>query len=309
MAENIAVLRAGKRRAANLPFAINLFDRERRIMARSTRGDSSRDTTSRPTSRRPSTETANTRGAASSGTQSTSRGGQNRSASPAAETTTRGGQTAQPNTTAPSSQASQSSAQDRERSIETRDESGRTQGQPTGAGVSRRQGTAPVFGGSGAFGNPFAAMRRWSEDMDRLFQDFGFGQFGIGRSPLREIGALGGPASRENEIGDWSPQVEAFQRGDKFVVRADLPGMNKDDVKVEVENNMLTISGERTDEREENGEGFYRSERSYGQFYRAIPLPEGVSADQCDATFKDGVLEVSLKAPQQREKSRQIPIR
>jgi len=152
-------------------------------------------------------------------------------------------------------------------------------------------------------------MRRWSEDMDRLFQDFGFGQFGIGRSPLREIGALGGPASRENEIGDWSPQVEAFQRGDKFVVRADLPGMNKDDVKVEVENNMLTISGERTDEREENGEGFYRSERSYGQFYRAIPLPEGVSADQCDATFKDGVLEVSLKAPQQREKSRQIPIR
>jgi HSP20 family protein len=191
-----------------------------------------------------------------------------------------------------------------------RDETPRTQGQTTGAGVSRRQGTSPVYGSSNAFGNPFAAMRRWSEDMDRLFQDFGFGQLGLGRSPLREIAALGGGmGSRENEIGDWSPQVEAFQRGDKFVVRADLPGMNKDDVKVEVENNRLTISGERTDEREENGEGFYRSERSYGQFYRAIPLPEGVSAEQCDATFKDGVLEVSLKVPQQRERSKQIPIR
>ena len=63
------------------------------------------------------------------------------------------------------------------------------------------------------------------------------------------------------------------------------------------------------DENEENREGFYRSERSYGQFYRAIPLPEGVNADQCEATFKDGVLEVSLKAPQQRENPRQIPIR
>jgi HSP20 family protein len=158
--------------------------------------------------------------------------------------------------------------------------------------------------------NPFAAMRRWSEDMDRLFQDFGFGQFGLGRSPFRELGTLGGRlGSDQNEISEWSPQVEAFRRGDKLVVRADLPGMKKDDVKVEVEDNMLTISGERTDEREDNREGYYRSERSYGQFYRAIPLPEGVSAEQCDATFKDGVLEVSLKVPQQRERSKQIPIR
>ncbi|HEY6827882.1 MAG TPA: Hsp20/alpha crystallin family protein [Gemmatimonadaceae bacterium] len=211
-------------------------------------------------------------------------------------------------------QASQSGAQDRERSIETRDETDRTQGSQgatTGAGVSRRQGTSPVYGGSAGMGmNPFAAMRRWSEDMDRLLQDFGFGQLGFGSSPFRDIGALsGGRGTGQNEFGDWSPQVEAFQRGDNFVIRADLPGMKKDDVKVEVENNTLTISGERNDEREENREGFYRSERSYGQFYRAIPLPEGVNADQCEATFKDGVLEVSLKAPKQREKSRQIPIR
>ena len=243
-------------------------------MARTTRGDTNRDTASRQTTRRPSTDTATTRGATST----------------------------QPNTKAQTNQASQPNAQDRERSIETRDETSRLQGQTGGTGVSR-QGSG-VFGApiGGVHMNPFAAMRRWSEDMDRLFQDFGFGQLGLGRFGGR-------PVSSQNDVGDWSPQVEAFQRGDKFVVRADLPGMKKDDVKVEVENNTLTISGERTDEREEKREGYYRSERSYGQFYRAIPLPEGVNAEQCDATFKDGVLEVSLKAPQQREKSRQIPIR
>ena len=276
-------------------------------MARSTRGDSSRDTTSRQTSRRPSTDNANTRSAAASGAQSTNRGTQARGTPGNTDTTPRGGQTSSSNTAGQTNQASQSAAPDRERSIETRDETGRVQGQ-TGAGLSRHQGTSPVYG-SGVM-NPFAAMRRWSEDMDRLFQDFGFGQLGFGASPFRELGALGNRiGSGQNDVSDWSPQVEAFRRGDKFVVRADLPGMKKDDVKVEVEDNVLTISGERNDEHEENREGFYRSERSYGQFYRAIPLPEGVNADQCDATFKDGVLEVSLKAPQQREKSRQIPIR
>ena len=279
-------------------------------MARTTRGDSSRDTTSRQTtSRRPSTDSTNTRNTATGGTQSTNRGAQSRGTSNAAET--RGGQTSQASTTGQSNQAGQAGVQDRERSIETKDETSRAQEQTAGAGLSRRQGTAPVLGGSSGMGmNPFAAMRRWSEDMDRLFQDFGFGQLGFGLSPFRDLGVLGGRSgSGQNEIGEWSPQVEAFRRGDNIVVRADLPGMKKDDVKVEVENNVLTISGERNDENEESREGFYRSERSYGQFYRAIPLPEGVNADQCEATFKDGVLEVSLKAPRQREKSKQIPIR
>ena len=280
-------------------------------MARSTRGDSSRDTTSRQTSRRSSTDTASTRGATASGTPGASRGTQTRNSSGTTETTPRAAQAAQTNTAGQTNQARQSGAQDRERSIETRNEpdEGRSQDQTTASGLSRRQGASPVIGSVTSL-NPFAAMRRWSEDMDRLFQDFGFGQFGLGRSPFRELGTLGGRfGSGQDEGSEWSPQVEAFQRGDKFVIRADLPGMKKDDVKVEVENNMLTISGERTDEREENREGYYRSERSYGQFYRAIPLPEGTNADQCDATFKDGVLEVSLKVPQQRERSKQIPIR
>ena len=281
-------------------------------MARSTRSDSSRDTTSRQaSSRRPATSSTTARNATTGGTQSTNRSGQTRGASSATEPTTRGATTPQANTAGQGNQAGQSGAQDRERSIETRDETDRTpgQGNTTGAGVSRRQGTSPVYGGSAGM-NPFAAMRRWSEDMDRLFRDFGFGQLGFGSSPFADVGLFGSRrGTGQNELGDWSPQVEAFQRGENFVIRADLPGMKKDDVKVEVENNVLTISGERNDEREEDRDGFYRSERSYGQFYRAIPLPEGVNADQCDATFKDGVLEVSLKAPKQREKSRQIPIR
>jgi HSP20 family protein len=280
-------------------------------MAKSTRGDSSRDTASRQTSRRPSTDSVNTRGATASGTQSASRGTQTRSTSGTTETTPRAAQTPQSNTAGQTNQARQPGAPDRERSIETRNETdeGRSPDQTTASGLSRRQGTSPVVGSVISM-NPFAAMRRWSEDMDRLFQDFGLGQFGLGGSPLRELGTLGGRfGSGQNDSSEWSPQVEAFQRGDKFVVRADLPGMKKDDVTVEVENNMLTISGERTDEREDNRDGYYRSERSYGQFYRAIPLPEGVNAEQCDATFKDGVLEVSLKVPQQRERSKQIPIR
>jgi HSP20 family protein len=77
-----------------------------------------------------------------------------------------------------------------------------------------------------------------------------------------------------------------------------------------VSEGVLTICGERSDEHEDTRDDFFRSERSYGQFYRAIPLPEGVTGDQCEATFKDGVLEVSIPAPKQPErKARQIQIR
>src|SRR5438105_2737203 len=114
-------------------------------------------------------------------------------------------------------------------------------------------------------------MRRMAEDMDRLFGDFG----------------LGSPTSGR-ELATWSPQVETFRRDDQLVVRADLPGMRKEDVKVEIDDGILSISGERCEEHEDDGDDFYRSERHYGQFYRALPLPDGVTGDSCDATFKDG---------------------
>jgi HSP20 family protein len=155
-------------------------------------------------------------------------------------------------------------------------------------------------------------MRRMAEDMDRLFENFGFGRTGLGLAP-----SFGTALDRDLWSGSpalgqalWSPQVDTFRKGDKLVVRADLPGLNKDEVKVEVDEGVLTISGERREEQEETREDFYRSERSYGEFYRAIPLPEGVTGDQVDATFKDGVLEVTLPAPKQPERrAKQIQIR
>lgn len=89
--------------------------------------------------------------------------------------------------------------------------------------------------------------------------------------------------------------LEVFERGDELVVRADLPGVKKDDVTIEISNGYLLIEGERIDERADDAAGFYRSERSYGSFRRAIALPDGVDADTAKAQFKDGVLEIAMK--------------
>ncbi len=169
-------------------------------------------------------------------------------------------------------------------------------------GLSRRdQGWPSLMTGS-----PFTFMRRFSEEMDRLFEDFGFGRGWLAPSFGREffpptLGAFGASA--------WSPQVEVFEREGQLVVRADLPGLTKDEVKVEVTDNAINISGERKAEHEERGEGFYRSERSYGSFYRQIPLPEGVNADDANATFKNGVLEITMQAPQRQQRGRQLEIK
>jgi HSP20 family protein len=164
----------------------------------------------------------------------------------------------------------------------------------------------------GAAASPFALMRRVSEDMNRLFETFGFGRTGLALAPPfgtdldRDVWR--GPSAFEQDV--WVPQLETFQRGDKLVVRTDLPGLTKDNVDIEVNDGMLTISGERSEEQKEDVDNFYRTERSYGAFSRTIPLPEGVNEDQIDATFKDGVLEVTLPAPKQPErKVKQIPIR
>lgn len=191
-----------------------------------------------------------------------------------------------------SSTGSTSTRGDRERSIATGREGTRS--------PSSRRSTPSAYG----YG-PFSFMRRMSEDMDRLLEHFSLGR-GLGLGSLADRDAWSSVAADAS----WIPEVETFRRGDKLVVRADLPGMKKDDVNVEVNEGMLAISGERCDEREENRDDFFRSERSYGRFYRAIPLPEGVSGDQCDATFKDGVLEVTIPVPKQMEKkARQVQIR
>jgi HSP20 family protein len=149
-----------------------------------------------------------------------------------------------------------------------------------------------------SYGSPFMLMRRMAEDMDRIFDDYGMGTaYGTWPGQFRST-------SDASSLASWAPPVEVFRQGDKVVVRADLPGMKKDDVKCEVENDVLTISGQRSEEKEEDREDYYRSERSYGAFSRSIPLPEGTDAEHCDASFKDGVLEVTLKAPEPPESKR-----
>jgi HSP20 family protein len=92
------------------------------------------------------------------------------------------------------------------------------------------------------------------------------------------------------------------------VVSAELPGLNEDDINVQVVNDTLVIQGERRDEREENEEGVRRTEIRYGQFYRAIPLPDGAQTDQARAEFQNGVLRITIPAPQGKDNTRQIPV-
>ncbi|HEX6185102.1 MAG TPA: Hsp20/alpha crystallin family protein [Pyrinomonadaceae bacterium] len=151
--------------------------------------------------------------------------------------------------------------------------------------------------------NPFAFMRRFAGDMERFFEDFG--SFRVMPLLRRDLWPRVGEFGRAG----WSPEVEIFERDGQFTVRADLPGVTKDGVKVEVAGAALTISGERKDEKEEKGEGFYRSERTYGSFFRRIPLPEGVKADEASATFKNGVLEVTMPAPKREPQGRTLEIK
>jgi HSP20 family protein len=138
---------------------------------------------------------------------------------------------------------------------------------------------------------PFGFVERFADEMDRIFDDFGLGRSRVprfGRSWL----TASGPGTDL-----WSPNVEIFHRNNELVVRADLPGLSKDDVTVDVTDEAITVQGERRREQEDERGGVYRSERSYGSFQRVIPLPEGAITDQAKATFRDGVLEITMPAP------------
>lgn len=146
--------------------------------------------------------------------------------------------------------------------------------------------------------SPFAMMRRLSDDMERIFGDI----WGPRRLPR---------LLRGFEFGErhWMPDVEVFERKGEFVVRADLPGMTKDDVKVEIADNELVIQGERKEEKEQKEKGYYACEHAYGAFYRSIPLPEGIKADEAKAAFKDGVLEITMPAKTPEKHGRRLEIK
>jgi len=104
------------------------------------------------------------------------------------------------------------------------------------------------------------------------------------------------------EIG-WMPAVDVLEKDDKFVVKAELPGMKEEDINVSVVGDTLTIKGEKKTETEVKEEDYYRCERAYGSFYRSIPLPSTVDSAKIEASYEDGVLEVTLpKAPEVKPK-------
>ncbi len=105
----------------------------------------------------------------------------------------------------------------------------------------------------------------------------------------------------------WMPAMDLVETADHFVLRADLPGMSEGDVNIEVEDRVLTISGERKAEHESTKEGYHRVERAFGSFARSLTLPDGVDPEAVEASFDRGVLEVRIPKPEQR-KPRKISI-
>jgi HSP20 family protein len=126
----------------------------------------------------------------------------------------------------------------------------------------------------------------FSRDIDRVFDAF-FGQ--------------------TDQARRWVPPVDLVEAEDHFVLKADLPGLTEGDVNIEVQDNTLTISGERKAEHEQREKGWYRIERSFGRFSRSLTLPEGIDADRIAASFDHGVLEVRIPKPEER-KPRRITI-
>lgn len=143
--------------------------------------------------------------------------------------------------------------------------------------------------------DPIREIDSLQGEMNRLFSSF------LDTPPRRGQGNGGSVARR------WIPAMDLIEAGEHFVLKADLPGMTENDVNIEVENNVLTLSGERKTEHEDKHEGYYRLERSTGAFSRSLTLPEGIDADGVTATFANGVLEVRIPKPVQAQ-SRRVQI-
>jgi HSP20 family protein len=139
--------------------------------------------------------------------------------------------------------------------------------------------------------DPTREVTSLQSEMNRLFNTFFDTPTQPGNGPLRR----------------WVPAMDLVETDDHFVLRADLPGLTEDDVSIELEDNVLTISGERKSEHEEHKEGYHRVERAYGSFGRSLTLPEGVDADTVEASFDNGVLEVRIPKPEER-KPRKVAI-
>ncbi len=133
---------------------------------------------------------------------------------------------------------------------------------------------------------PARELQTIQQEMNRLFGSF--------FDSSTATAATNGAARR------WIPPMDLLEQDSQFVLRADLPGVSEDAVKVELEDNVLTVSGERKSEHEERREGHYRIERASGRFARSLTLPDGVDPESIQAHFDKGVLEVRIPKPEQQ---------
>lgn len=136
------------------------------------------------------------------------------------------------------------------------------------------------FGGVRRRGNMFSDLTDMQEEMNRLFDEF----FGDRRRGVAD--------------SQWMPAVDVSENESQMVVRAELPGMTHDDIEIQLQDNVLTLTGEKKQEqKQEEGENFHRIERSYGRFSRSFTLSADITQEDIKATFKDGVLEITLPKP------------
>lgn len=136
---------------------------------------------------------------------------------------------------------------------------------------------------------PARELDSLQSDMNRLFDSF-FGRREVGRG--------------SNGTGRWVPAMDLVETEDHLVLRADLPGLQREDVEIEAKDGVLTVSGERKAEHEEKSEGYHRVERSFGRFSRSLGLPRDVQPDDVKASFENGVLEVKVPKPEERKPTR-----
>lgn len=140
--------------------------------------------------------------------------------------------------------------------------------------------------------DPFRELRSLQDEVNRLFS---------GAFPKSSI---------QEEIlrGAWAPNVDIFENKEKLVIQAELPGLRTEDVDVSIENNVITLSGERKFEKQDEGDNYHRIERSYGSFSRSFTLPQTVTSEGAEANFKDGILTVAL-AKREETKARKIEVK
>ncbi|KPK29704.1 MAG: hypothetical protein AMK69_05775 [Nitrospira bacterium SG8_3] len=140
--------------------------------------------------------------------------------------------------------------------------------------------------------NPMREMETLQNRINRLFDGNFFPTFSL---------------DDDMSLGNWRPVVDIYENEDTVVVKAELPGVDKKDIKVDLKDGVLTLSGERSHEKEVKEENYYRKERAFGKFHRSFNVPADIDPDKIKAEFKDGVLNVEIPKPEEK-KPKKIPV-